>query len=302
MKLSRLILGTKSPEVSINYYTNQLGMELINSINVKSKACYILRFPNNGNSISLELLYDKKNDNNDEIYQETAQDNYWKYSLFVDDIEQVYNELDNEYLKGKPYQFKDIGYLLHTKDAENYNIEYIQKYFKQNTKPTTKIDSLPLNDPPVFGLITLRTKDPLKTIKFYEHFFDLKFIERMYVDRGNGIGFTLYFLGAKHLQPPNVLNPDAIENREWLYQQKETFIELQYHWGTEQKFDFQYIDKSNHSLGLKALVFETDNLDTITMKLRQAGFQDLANHEEISQEKIVSLRSPDNHPIIIREI
>ena len=53
---------------------------------------------------------------------------------------------------------------MHTKDTENYSIEYIQKFFKNNSKPTTNIESLPLKEAPVFGLITLRTRDPLKSI------------------------------------------------------------------------------------------------------------------------------------------
>ncbi|WP_290672028.1 hypothetical protein [Kordia sp.] len=62
-------------------------------------------------------------------------------------------------------------------------------------------------------MFTIRTKDPLKIIAFYENILDLKLFVRMYVDRG--IGFTLYFLGDKNLQAPNP-DIDALENIEWM--------------------------------------------------------------------------------------
>ena len=191
---------------------------------------------------------------------------------------------------------------MHTKDTENYSIEYIQKFFKNNSKPTTNIESLPLKEAPVFGLITLRTRDPLKSIKFYEHLFELKFLVRMYVDHGNGRGFTLYFLGPKHLQPPNELDIDAIENREWMYQQKESFIELQYHWGTEQDFNLEYSDRSDKVIGLKGIVFETSDLSDVILKLRRSNITVSKEQEEISHEEVVFLRGPDNQKIIIREV
>ena len=64
---------------------------------------------------------------------------------------------------------------------------------------------------------------------------DLKLLVRMYVKRG--AGFTLYFLGDKKLQPPNP-DIDAIENREWMYQQSHLFIEIQHYWSSE--FDDEF--------------------------------------------------------------
>ncbi|WP_440881614.1 hypothetical protein [Tenacibaculum sp. C7A-26P2] len=301
MKLSRLLLGIKSPEKTLDYYIRQLGMRLLETKTFEGKSRYVLSFPDNVNTVSLELHHDILNNEEDEVYEETGYDNYWKYSLFVDNIEEVYRSLNPKFVKGVPFQFKDIGYLMHTRDTENYSIEYIQKFFKNNSTPTTTIESLPLKEIPVFGLITLRTKDPLKSIKFYEHLFELKLLVRMYVDHGNGRGFTLYFLGSKHLQPPNELDLDAIENREWMYQQKESFIELQYYWGSEQDFNLEYTDRSDKAVGLKGIVFETSDLNDVILKLRRSNISTTKQEEEISQEKILFLRSPDNQKIIIRE-
>ncbi|MEM7129407.1 MAG: VOC family protein [Chloroflexota bacterium] len=302
MKLTSLILGVKSLQESTDYYTHQLGMDVIDHIQVDNFATTAFRFPNSENTASLELSCAIENGNSSESYEEAPTDNYWKYSLFVDDIERTYQALDPKYLAGKPYQFKDIGYLLHTSDPNNYNIEFIQKYFKENTQPTDSQDTLPLKESPVFGLITLRTKDPVQSIKFYENFFGLKFIERMNVAREDGTGFSLYFLGPEHLQPPNLADPDAIENREWLYHQEETFIELQYHWGTEHRTDFHYIDKSDRVLGLKGVVFATNHLEKTYTTLSHAGLSVTKTVEAVYQKPILTLQSPDQHPIVIRQV
>ena len=191
--------------------------------------------------------------------------------------------------------------MLHTIDNTNYKIEYIQKHFKENTLPTLPEEAYPLKESPVFGLITLRTKDPVKTIKFFETNFSLKFIERMYVPKEGNKGFTLYFLGPKHLKIPNLADPDAIENREWMYQQKETFIELQYDWGTEVDPDYHLIDKSDSRLGLKKIVFECDDLNTAVQAFRKAKLEFEKMYDTTSKTKYISLRSPDKHKIIVQK-
>lgn len=302
MKLSSLLLSIKNEEETLAYYISHLGMKLENSIHTEHESRYILRFPNHKNPVSLELRKYKEKVNLDEVYEHSPEDNYWKYSLFVDDIQSVYTVIEDKYLSGKPYQFGDIGYLLHTKDPNMYQIEYIQKHFKQNTVPTLKIDTFPLKEIPVFGLITLRTKDPIKSIKFYETFSDLKFKIRMYVDRGNGTGFTLYFLGSDHLDPPNISDPDAIENREWMYQQKETFIELQYYWNTEYPSNFSFNDQTNNKLGFKGIVFETKDLDKKQAQLHQSGFSVKKSFDDIDQRAVLKIESPDKHPIFIKSV
>ena len=301
MKLASLVLGIDNPKESLNYYVNHLGMVLIDSSAIDNGKSYQLRFPNSPNSAALELVYEHKENWPEEQYEEHRSDNYWKYSLFVNDLERISKALASQYQTGEPYQFREIGYLLHTIDNANYKIEYIQKHFKANTTPTPSEEAYPLKESPVFGLITLRTKDPLKTIKFFENNFSLKFIERMYVPKEDNKGFTLYFLGPKHLDIPNLADPDAIENREWMYQQKETFIELQHYWGTEVQSDYHLVDKSDQRFGLKRIVFECDNLEKTIEGFKSAKLQFKEVLDGTAKVKHLRLSSPDGHNIVVRQ-
>ncbi len=300
MKLSKLVLKSQNIKEAIAYYTKVLGAELISISNKEKEERYLFQFTK-GNSAALELRHQKGLDDKNDAYKQEPTDTYWKYSLFVCDILQVYNAIKNNHTIGTPYQFGNIGYLSHTHDIEAYNIEFIQKDFKENTKPSIAQDQYPLKEIPVLGLITLRTKDPLKSIQFYELYFELKLHVRMYVDRGNGVGFTLYFLGGKSLQAPSK-DIDAIENREWMYQQNETFIELQYHWGTEHDFELEYNSKEKKRLGFQGIEFTTTNNKKIKEKLSSDNQPISIHKDEINEKEILTVISPDKHPIFISQL
>ena len=233
-----------------------------------------------------------------EEYAHDAHDNYWKYSLFVNDIQRVYRSLlAHGHEIGTPFQFEKIGYLSHTKDVENYQIEFIQKHFAANTKETLPKKKYPLAECPVLGLLTIRTKDPIKIIRFYEDMFQLKLLVRMYVDRGNG--FTLYFLGDQDLVPPRV-DIDAIENREWMYQQDHLFIEIQHYWGSEYDSDFVLNIPKQNQMGLGAIKFR-GGLAALKNRLERSGLQfgEVMNKETSLNE--IHLQTIDHHQIVVVE-
>ena len=288
MKLTHLQLGIQYPEKTIAFYVEVLGMLHIDTIVEPELTTYVLQFKARG--LKLELLHEK-HAHGIGIYQEKRLDNYWKFSLFVSDIERIYGIMHNKrYTIGEAYQFRNIGYLSHTKDPENHQIEFIQKTFKFKGSSIAPNSTYPLLECPEFGLITIRSKDPLKSIRFYESIFEMKLYVRMYVDRGNG--FTLYFLGKKELQVPN-LDIDAIENREWMYQQKEIFIEIQHYWGSE--YDKNFALGNTEPLGFRAMVFHISSLRTLKEKLEKAH---IPMKESFTKEKYII--SPDGHRITFR--
>ncbi len=250
MQLQSFTLQIFEPEKTLSFYINVLGFKLVNEISENGSIYYDLCFENT--NLYLQL---KHNPTLDKVaYQQEPTDNYWKYSIFVDDIQRVYKALQKQkHVVGKPYQFEDIGYLAHTTDLENHQIEFIQSTFEKNTPKTKPDTSYPLLENPKLGLITIRTKDPIKSIGFFEDILDLKLLVRMYVKRGNG--FTLYFLGDRNLNVPNK-DIDAVENREWMYQQSHWFIEIQHYWGSEYNDDFAL--KSTFNNGLKRINFSGD--------------------------------------------
>ncbi|NQX85445.1 MAG: VOC family protein [Flavobacteriaceae bacterium] len=267
MKLKSFTLQIFEPEKTIDFYTKVLGFSLLKTYSNRDSTYYNLGYSNANYYIQLKHTPSLAKEN----YQQHPNDNYWKYSVFVNNIQKVYaNLLAKGHAIKEPFQFGNIGYLAHTIDTENHQIEFIQKTFKGN--PTKNIN--PTN---VLGLLTIRTKDPLKSIRFYENVLNLKLFVRMYVGRGKG--FTLYFLGDKNLQAPN-LDIDAIENREWMYQQEHLFIEIQYYWGSERDDSFnlakvkntglQHINFGNNgTVPKEPFVFETPDQHTILLKKEQ---------------------------------
>lgn len=288
VRLTALQLSIHSPDSTIAFYRDILGMRLIECIDSDESSIYQLQFEDCNTSLS--LIHEKNSPADKPLskhYQHKKNDHYWKYSIFVDDIERVCDALrNNNHAVSEAHQFGDIGYLAHTMDSEQHHIELIQKNFKQHTRPIEAKPQYPLLESPVMGLITIRSKDPLASIRFYETFFQMKLLVRMYVE-----GFTLYFLGNADLQAPNH-NTDAIENREWMYQQNELFIEIQHYWGSE--YDESFVLESNIPFGCKAIAFTHNNMDEMKSSLSRYG---IAFHT--NTDTTISVISPDMHSITV---
>lgn len=284
MKLQSFTLQIFEPEKTLAFYINVLGFKLLNEFSKNDDTFYNLYFKNT--SFYVQLKYTQILQK--QSYNQAPTDNYWKYSLFVNDIQKAYKALQHQnHVIGEPFQFGDIGYLAHTTDVENHQIEFIQKTFKQN-KPILPSIKTSWQDQIDIGLLTIRTKDPIKSIKFYEELLDLKLFVRMYVDRGNG--FTLYFLGDKSLEVPNP-DIDAIENREWMYQQSHLFIEIQHYWNSE--YDDEFYLKSDSKNGLQSINF-TGDLSILKGRLLE---KDISFQEE---EGMLVFKTLDGHTILFK--
>lgn len=293
MQILGFQLMVQDSERMLRFYTEVLGMRLTTTHTVGNKIVYKLSF--GSSDYYLELLKDEKQDL--PTYSHQPQDNYWKYSLFVADIQHTFKQLLKQGCAiGEPFQLDDIGYLAHTTDPENHTIEFIQKTFKHHppSRSTPKTNT-PLLEQPALGLLTIRTVDPIKTIRFYEQIFDLKLLVRMYVKRGDG--FSLYFLGHNDLIPPNP-NIDAIENREWMYQQQHLFIEIQHYWGNQGNPDFSLNRTAN---GLQEIRFSGD-LNHFRERLTRQQLQFKTSNNPYHGRAEIKLNSFDGHRIIVESV
>lgn len=281
MKLKALTLNTLTPDITLNFYIQQLGMTLKNTVEFDDATLYQLQTAQSDTELHLRA---PKNHGASTAYKLDPLDNYWKYSLFVNDIKRSCKALQHHNINvSEPSQFGDIGYLAHTQDPEQHAIELIERTFEQHHQPTPKQPEYPLGEKPQLGLITLRTRDPIKSIQFYETVCEMQLLVRMYVNRGRG--FTLYFLGPNSLTPPNP-DIDALVNREWLYQQATTFIELQHYWGSEWEQGFTLNKSDDQSGGFHNMVFEnTLTEEALHRRLQLTG---------VNQSCI---ESPDGHKI-----
>jgi catechol 2,3-dioxygenase-like lactoylglutathione lyase family enzyme len=147
-------------------------------------------------------------------------DCYWKMGVLMPDVQRLVKSLQaREVSVGDPAQFRDIGFLVHTTDPDGNTYELLQHTFEWNFKGPHKLN------PVTVGQITIRTCKFDETMDFYRRKLGMKVLS---VQPVKEFGFCLYFLGYSNEKPPNPINLQAIENREWLWQQAYCTIEIQH--------------------------------------------------------------------------
>lgn len=86
---------------------------------------------------------------------------------------------------------------------------------------------------------------------------------------------------------------DAIENREWMYQQEHLFIEIQHYWNSEHDSDF--ILNTSQENGLQSINFKGD-LESLEERLKKNR---IPFHQE--KDKVI-FKTIDNHTIICNAV
>lgn len=206
--------------------------------------------------------------------------NYWKFSVFTDDIEHLRESLlDKGVEASEGVQFGDIGYLSHLHEPGGNAVEVIQRTF-QHHAPVTP------TSPTTLGLITLRVSDHEASMRFYVEGLGMRLLCTMAVQDGRPDPFDLYFLGYIDQDPPDP-NPAGVLNREWLYQRQATFIELQH---------YRPPTPTLHSTpdtapGLDHIVLATDDLGSLVDRVSAIGVE----VEVDAGSDTISFVSPDGH-------
>ena len=266
-------LRTSSPEISLDFYVNKIGMSLINTIVTTSPSndkqhWYFLSFKKaskqhqkqekksihdvlnhleNHRTTFLILLHQPSIPARMKAPSSANTDGYWKIGITLPDVLLAKRALEE---KGEQVteasQFLNVGFLCHLKDPDGYSIELLQHHFADHHQSYRSDPNLPLRTPPTLGQITLRIRDPEPSLKFYTHFLGMRLLSRQVIAP---FRFTLYFLAFTSEAPPE-MDVDAIANREWLWQRPYTVLELQHIWGTEQA-DFAY--RTNGGTGFTEL-------------------------------------------------
>eukprot|EP00903_Cladosiphon_okamuranus_P001171 g1169.t1 len=205
--IDRIILRSRDPQAQIAFYCRVLGMTLFVDRTVG--------YPGKGARLSFLPA--------DTAYESAAEDLYWKIALAVPDLDLAYRQLRADGITvGEPEQFADIGYLAHFRDPEGFTIELIAHCFQGETSP------IPV-DPERFGggatlnLLTLRCRSEELIAEKCEGW-GMKRLAIMPVER---FGFTLHFYAFTEEDPPSP-DPEAIENRSWVYQRPYTVFEVQH--------------------------------------------------------------------------
>lgn len=210
-------------------------------------------YENQPKSSFVEFRSDIQQANPPKCYTSTpSSDVYWKIGLSLVDVDTARSQLVAQGVDvTSPKQFRDIGYMCHTKDPFGYSIELLQHDFECNFCSARIQSSLQpnsaLGQQTHLGQITLRVSNIDKSLSFYQDTLGMKLLSRQNIPNM----FDLYFLACTdELPPPHDLN--AVEIREWLWARPYTTLELQ-HW-PQQNHKYNTADLHKES-GFSALGF-----------------------------------------------
>ena len=252
-QLRSLRLAVSHIDRSVDFYVNTLGMTIVRSLfdktnNVK-KALLSYHNPVHPFFLCLEQHLNATPPPN---FIPQKDDLYWKIGIALEDIELA---RDNIIAKGQhvsdPHQFLDIGYLCHLRDPDGYVIELLQHTFNRKIPPLVS-NRKPLGQNAHIGQVSLRVKNIDENLRYYKDAFDLELIAKMNVKPAN---FDLYFFASKESPKRPSVALDDVKNREWLWSQPITTLELMHRPDMEKDKYFQYKLPQEHEMGCKGIGF-----------------------------------------------
>ncbi|MEM7015860.1 MAG: VOC family protein [Pseudomonadota bacterium] len=280
LKLSKHVLQVQDLPGARAFYRDMLGMQVIAE---HEKSC-LLSF-DSGSEDAASLLLQHRSD----LISPTLEKRnvYWKIGLTVPDVDLARADLLEQGVQvSEPAQFLDVGYLCHFADPEGNEIELLQHRFEQNHQPANTVNHK------TFGQVTLRVRDPEKSLRFYQDVLGMHLLSRQVI---TPYQFTLYFLVCADESTP-IADIDAVENREWLWQRPYAQLELQHRWDASENNEGYFVPESIHA-GFQGIEFAIDNLQT--------SYAVLKNHKPQAELDVgsqqITLLDPDGVRIYLRE-
>jgi len=213
-RITALTLNVTDPEKLAAFYCDIMGMR-------RSDEAGTVTVGYDGEGAKLELVASPVAT----PYRHGRNDRYWKIAITVPDLDLAYEQLAAHGISvTPPGQFRDIAYMSHLADPEGHIIELIQHTFQG--KPLTRKGNgtLPLGGGARIGLITLRTDDIDAELVRCRDELGMSYLSRQDLP---DLEFCLYFLAFTTETPPQP-DPNAVENREWLWQRPYTVLEFQH--------------------------------------------------------------------------
>ncbi|MEO1142015.1 MAG: VOC family protein, partial [Pseudomonadota bacterium] len=142
-KLETLTLRVTNPGAQRQFYRDVMGMQELEDGR--------LRYSDEEAAMAFVPV--------EKAYEPQKSNLYWKIAIAVPYLDLACEQLA---VKGvavtEPHQFRDVGYLAHTSDPEEFSIELIEHWF-EGERPDASYDETLLGGGPHFNLITLRTSD-----------------------------------------------------------------------------------------------------------------------------------------------
>jgi len=251
IKSVRFNVPRMSANKTIEYYTDVLGFEVVEEQGTKKW----FRFPTptkgkKGHMTLLELDLDDCKE------VDLPRPGFWKLGLITQDCKTAANRIRKVGVPvGKPCQYQDIGFMCHTSDPCAVIVSILQDTSNSTSdsrcaKPTSRSNRLAATKP-VLGQVSLRIRDPAKSVSFYKSL-GMRLIATVPV---KSYRFTLYFLAFTNAIQPRPDRLEAVANRKWLWQQPFTTLELQHSYDIPSNFKWGHPDSTQS--GYQGITIET---------------------------------------------
>ncbi len=281
--ISNIHYRVKDSEKLSEFYLKILEL----NVDKLSDGCYKISFDTDSNSPFPCASIILSNTDKDTIGYCLGRDKkYWKLGFTMHDVSSLVENISSKGISAStPHQFIDVGFMSHIADSEGFTIELLQESFEQNfiLAQFNENYSNSIN----LGMVTLRYTDIDAALRFYCDVLRMRLVCREKVD---DYGFHLYFLIFGDDKPPSD-DIDALENREWLYKRKYTYLEIQTF--VDEKYSFK--NTSENEYGFTALEFKLDTKQ-IKSTLDKKSISYKVDNDTLYFE------SPESTPIIVSSI
>jgi len=297
LTLNHTCVRVKDPKVSVEFYTEKLGMKLLKRKDFPEMkfSLYFLAYPrddlptdSNGEIMPfgvpgiLELTHNWGTENDPDFKvsngNEEPHRGFGHICITTKDINVMCEKLESQNVSFKKRlvdgRQKDIAFIL---DPDNYWIELCA--YDSNDKDTN-VNDYRLNH------TMIRIKDPAKTLPFYENVLGMKVIEKSVHENGK---FTLYFLGYGLKEGESKRSTQGM-------------LEITHNWGTETDPEFHYHNGNDKPQGYGHICIASDDPEKMCEEIEEKYGDKVTwapkyNHGKM--KNLAFIKDPDNYSIEI---
>ncbi|SMN22246.1 similar to Saccharomyces cerevisiae YML004C GLO1 Monomeric glyoxalase I [Maudiozyma saulgeensis] len=297
LTLNHTCVRVKDPKVSVEFYTEKLGMKLLKRKDFPEMkfSLYFLAYPRDDLPIDpngevmpfgvpgiLELTHNwgTENDSNFKVSNgnEEPHRGFGHICITTKDINAMCEKLESKNVNFKKRlvdgRQKDIAFIL---DPDNYWIELCAYNPSESGK---NVNDYRLNH------TMIRIKDPAKTLPFYENVLGMKVIEKSVHENGK---FTLYFLGYGLQEGESKRSTQGM-------------LEITHNWGTETDSEFQYHNGNEKPQGYGHICIASDDPEKMCKEIEEKYGDKITWSPKYNHGKMKNLafiKDPDNYSIEI---
>jgi len=269
-------LRVKDPKISVEFYTKNFGMQLVEKITNDNRSTYFLVVPRierppheasieslwNSNETFLALchLHGTEKDDDFKVNHGNKEPHrgFGHIAFNVGDVEAACDKLESlgVLFQKKPNEGRMKG-LAFALDPDGYWIEIVKRSRQGQS----------IEEPMNLSQTMIRVKDPKKSLKFYLGILGLKLVREMPMS-----DFTNYFLVClpSNEQVPDPKSDEASDFCMGLYP---PVLELTHNHGTESQEAFKYHSGNEPPKGFSHIGFLVDDLGTVRSALEAEHVQ-----------------------------